>query len=194
MTTRIAICGAGALGSMIALHLAAPDLQFFIVDDDRIGEENIATSAYFQHHIGCQKAIVLAEMIYRKSETAGIPFAKTLTRNNRKFLLTPASTNNLIVDAFDNVEARKLTCYQPILNTSVVHVGVSEQRTGSIVWNEWYRVPTGSPRGENPICTHDLGASILRLTAALAANVIDQFLWTGEKRNLMLTEDGRVFT
>ena len=45
--TEIVVCGCGAVGSLLALNIAhIPDVSFVLIDDDRIEEDNIATSAF----------------------------------------------------------------------------------------------------------------------------------------------------
>lgn len=183
---RIAVCGCGALGSQIALYLARPDHTFLSIDDDRVEETNLGTTVYSRHHLGCRKAVVLSELLYHKVGCIAEPSTRTLTRARTILSWQP----DLVVDTFDNTEARRLT-YKLWMPT--VHVGVSATRVGAIVWDGRYQVPDGPPRGENPICTHELGRPILRLTAALAANVIEHYLSTDEQRDIWVTEDGRTY-
>jgi len=183
---KVCLCGAGSLGSQIAMMIARPDLVFLVIDDERIEAENIATStsAYYRHHVGALKARVLAEMLYRKCGASSQVHIKTLT-DGSVFSVLLLFGPDLIIDTFDNSGARELTTCTEV---PTVHVGVSESRTGSVTWDEHYTVPDGPPRGENPICTHELGRGILRFTSAVAAGVIDRFLVTGEKVDCVVTE------
>ena len=186
MTTQIAICGCGALGSWIALFLARPEIEFLFIDDERIEEHNIATSAYYSHHVGAWKANVLAEMVWRKGQSKAIVFTRTLELENTQVLMR----YNLVVDAFDNVVAREHTIP---LNT--LHVGVSEDRTGAVEWDENYTLPEQQfERGQNPVCTHHLGAPIIRFTAACAAGEIERYLATGESRSFFVTESLQIIS
>jgi hypothetical protein len=180
---RIVIAGAGALGSQIAMHLALPDREFLIIDDDRVEEENLLTTVYSRQHVGAMKAVVLAELLWRKCRCKSQTCTQTLTSRSRVIMPLPA----VLVDTFDNTEARELTRHG-----FTVHVGVSENRTGSVVWDKFYAVPGGPPRGQNPICTHELGRPILRFTAAIAAGAIEEFLETGKQTCYVCTEDMRV--
>ena len=99
------------------------------------------------------------------------------------------------VNAFDNVDARAAACklYNDFPRFRLIHAGVSADRTGEILWNKDYKLPTVRvPRGHNPICTHELGASILRFTAALCANIIEDWIETGNERSVVITQDWRV--
>lgn len=173
--TTILLAGAGALGSQIALHLAFPERQFLIVDDDGVEEPNLWTTAYDSRHLGRSKAKSLAMLLARKRVWA-IGLDITLTPESIAQTLQAYQNISLIVDTLDNFESRAL------LNEAglpVVHVGVSEFLTGAITWGELELPESTTPRGQNPVCTRDLGRGILRLTAALAANAIEDFLGEG---------------
>src|SRR3990167_10048828 len=183
MTTRtgmtsLLVAGCGAVGSQLAMHLATPGRSFTLVDSDRIAEENIGTSAFWPMHIGRSKAQVLGEMLYRKAGCV----ATVTFHYIRGFTSGALAEADLLVDAFDSLESRGFLVG---LDIPTVHVGVSVDRIGSIIWDEDYKLPKQSSQNEgNPICTHDLGRPILRLTAVLAANVIEHYLETGKKNNL----------
>jgi len=176
---RACIAGCGALGSWIGLYLARPNLQFLLVDDDRISEGNIATSAFYHHHVGAYKTTVLGEMMWRKGQCETVLLNRTLVTPS------PLRDCELVIDTFDNVQARALTC-----GRNTVHVGVSADRTGSVVWDDVYTLPPATfERGTNPICTHELGRPILRFTAAVAAGVIEDYLESGRRRSVFVTEN-----
>ena len=180
---RICLCGCGAVGSWLALFLSDPEYTFILIDDDRIGDENIDTSAYYVHQTGTMKAITLAEMLYRKNRCIAEPVVQTLRTSAR----IRRATADLVLDTFDNVAARTLTCG---LSIPTLHAGVSEARTGEVMWDADYVLPepSGYERGENPVCTHVLGRRILRTTAAIAASAVEIWLTTGEQHNFILTE------
>lgn len=182
-TPHILICGCGALGSQIALHLARPERTFTLIDDDRVEEANLLTTVYQARQVGVYKVDALADLLWRKCRAHASASRRTLDR-------PPSGAYDLVVDTFDNPQARALTVGLPC---PTVHVGVSEARTGALAWDARYVLPTGARRGENPVCTHALGAPILRLTAALAANTIEDFLATGRERDWVVTEAGRIY-
>ena len=193
----IIIAGCGALGSQIALHIATPDRQFLLIDDDRVEEHNIGTSIYSLHHVGALKAVVLAELLYRKCETR----SRVVTRTIDKPLDASgfwAENIALVVDTFDNVEARALTCglehvAAAYSRVPTLHVGVSEQRTGAVVWDEDYILPESEyGRGENPVCTHHLGRRILQFTVAVATEAIEHFLETNEQLSYIIPRPNQI--
>ena len=120
---NVLVAGSGALGSWIGLLLARSDWEFTIIDDDRVGSENLSTSAFSRHHVGAYKAVVLAEMMWHKARAQVVVDTLTLSAADR------VMGYDLVVDSFDNVEARGLTIAAPC----VVHVGVSADRTGAVI-------------------------------------------------------------
>lgn len=181
MTIKIAVCGCGAVGSQVALMIAQPDMAFVLIDDDRIEENNLFTSAYSRQHIGAFKATVLGELLYRKAGCVSEVHTKTLERGMFTF---PC---DLVLDCFDNVEARFLT-----RSNHTLHIGVSQERTGAITWDIDYILPLGLPRGQEQFCTHQVGRRIIRFTAAVAANVIDIWLTPPHNRISLMTTEERI--
>ena len=187
---KILLCGCGALGSQIALHLARPEIEFVLVDDDRVEETNIATSAYAQSHIGMMKARALATMLWQKNKCKADTYIETLVPADVLWIrfIQP----DLVIDTLDSAADRSITLALKSY-MGVIHAGVSADRTGEILWNKDYKLPTVRvPRGHNPICTHELGAPILRFTAALCANIVEDWIETGNERSVVITEDWRV--
>lgn len=175
----IAIVGCGALGSRIALELHGQ--EFLLWDDDRVGEENVGTSAYSLHHAGRFKAVVLSELCARRGVRAE-HVTETLDRGN----VVRLSVMALVVDCLDNAPSRALLTG---LSVPTLHVGVSEAGSGSCLWDhDGYEVPDdGYARGENPVCTHQLNAQLLRMTATAAVGVIEDWLANGVARSALVT-------
>lgn len=182
---HIAIAGCGALGSQIAWHIALPGDEFILIDDDRVGAENTlnGTSVYRPSHVGAYKAVVLSEMLYRQAVVLATPDTRAFT-DARRHVLADA---DLVVDCFDNAEARRAT----FLHTAkpVLHVGVSAGGTGAALWGGQYVIDPNAPlRGQGGVCTHLLGRLILRFTAAVAAGIVDHFRATGVQRAAVVNE------
>jgi hypothetical protein len=168
----------------------------YLFDDDLIEEHNLATTIYMQHQLGHQKANALAEMLFRKGVETVIPLTSTV-RSFRDITFTMGGGAHLhedllVIDTFDNREARMCTGEAGWVNT--IHAGVSVERTGAILWHQYWKPPSGEfKRGENPICTRHVGAQIIQLTAAHVARVVRVFLDTGERINVpVILENGRL--
>lgn len=176
----IAVIGIGAIGSWLSLYLARPEWELLLWDDDRVGQENLATSAFLGHHIGAFKAIVASELAAGKGCYARF-ITDTLDERSHPTYYAP----ELIVDCLDNAPSRRLLHG---LNVPAVHIGVSDASSGAIIWDEDYQVPEdGYERGENPICTRNLSRAVLRMVAVAAASVIEDFMDSGVRRTQLVT-------
>lgn len=197
---KICIAGCGAAGSQVAWHIAHPDHEFLLIDDDRCERHNVitGTSMYSLHHIDMFKVHALAELLWRRAECRCTPWPKTLETSRVIVDWKP----DIVIDGFDNVTARALTTHlhydgvfhDPEMRQSVkiptVHVGVSEARSGEVTWDERYQLPSATfeRNDEAAPCTHVLGRQILRFTSSVAAGVIERYIATGEKIDLIVTE------
>jgi hypothetical protein len=179
---NIILFGCGAIGSQLALHLASEDITFHLIDDDRVGEDNIMTSAFLRGQIGAPKVMALGSLLYRKNKCISFLYNITLTDSGYHNIV---SDNHLALDCFDNAEARLITCKHLI---PTLHIGVSRDGTGSITWDVHYKPFDGAPRGDDTFCTHLAGRDILRLTSCIAAHVVENYLETGIKESLTITK------
>lgn len=181
----ITLFGCGAVGSQLALHLASEDIEFILVDDDIVEEDNIATSAFFPYQIGINKALALANLLWRKSKCRAVACSKTMHNHIDTYM--QCVNSNLAIDCFDNMEARDFTTHMPA-HTDIVHVGVSREGTGSIMWEKDFIQYAGAPRGEDTFCTHLAGKDIIRLTAVAASHVVQQWLDSNKKESIIVTD------
>lgn len=182
---RITLFGCGAVGSQLALHLASEDIEFKLVDDDIVEENNIATSAFFPYQIGVSKATALANLLWRKAKCRSTATDRTM--RNEQDMARQCENTLLAIDCFDNMEARRLTMLVPI-DTDVLHVGVSREGSGSILWSRDYAHYLGAPRGSDTFCTHLAGRDIIRLTAVVAAHVVQQWLDSDVKESIIVSD------
>lgn len=175
----IYLAGCGAIGSHIAMMLAAPNQQWVLYDDDRVERDNVLTSAFSSEHVGAMKVHALAEMMLRKvgNNIRVETVERTLTGHTFPY------PYELILDCFDNAQARLLT-----RSMVTLHIGVSPERLGVVHWEGVYQYGSGQRGQPNVICTHELGQQIIQLTAATAAGVVRHYLQTGTRRNITLTE------
>lgn len=181
----IVLFGCGAIGSQLAMHLASPDRYFVLIDDDRVEENNLATSAFLRAQVGANKAQALSALLWRKNGCISEAHAITLSANNLGKYVKPT---DLALDCFDNVEARGVTCR----HVPVLHIGVSREGTGSIVWDRDFEIFTGAPRGQDVFCTHLAGRNIISLTAVVAAQVVEHYINTSGKLSLIVTENYKI--
>lgn len=180
---KIVLFGCGALGSQIAYHLARPDRELVLVDDDVIERGNVesGTTYYHGYQVGYRKVIALAEEIYRLRGCVTHAVHKTVTPDN---VLVIASGADFALDLFDNIEARKLVAR---LGIRALHAGVGDANNGLVAWGDGYPLPAQyAPRGENPLCTRQLGARILAMTSMFAAASAEEYMASGRRNNYLV--------
>ncbi len=183
----IAIAGVGAVGSMFANSIAhLHNVTLFFLDDDVVERENIGMSAFTPMKIGMNKAEAMAWIL---QETYNIRFNAIPGTVELKEMLESLQVD-LLIDAFDNVDSRRLTRG---LSIPTVHLGVSEERIGEVVWDEHYSLPDNAPaRGEEGICTRAAGRPIIRGVAAFGVRIVEQFIDNGTRRTIIVKEDMRI--
>ena len=179
----IIIAGCGAIGSRIILEVADQFDHILLIDDDVIEQNNIGTSVYYQYAIGSKKTTWLQEQIYYKFNKVSDAYNKTLEKYISN--LHQIHPDCIVIDSFDNPQARLLT-----LNANTLHVGVSQFGSGAVMWNEIYPKPElDFERGNNPVCTNNLGKQLIQFASSIAIGSILHYVQTGEKRSFIFQED-----
>lgn len=179
---RLAICGAGALGSNLAVSLVRQGLTgLTIIDRDRVEPHNVGTQVYSLDDSGGLKAEILRNLIYREVGEDVIAIPRELDSRNVAKLL---KGHDLIVDSFDNSASRAAVAdFASATGVACLHLGVNDQY-GEIRWNENYIVP--SDVGED-VCDYPLARNLILLVTSLAGEVIVRFILEGKRQNLSLT-------
>jgi len=197
------VLGCGAIGSQLVMHLAIPerkviigsplvthlviqDRKFILVDNDTVKLENINTSAFSFNYIGANKVFALADMVFRKTHVRCMTYSFKL--DGKDVGIDIFHGYHLVLDCFDNVKSRALSVG---LSVPTLHVGVAANRTGACEWDTQYKLPQ-EDSGDNVICTHDIGRNIIRLTAAVAAGVVEEYLETGIMHNRYITNSMKI--
>jgi hypothetical protein len=177
---RIAIAGCGALGSHIAVMIAKQEHDFDLFDHDRIQAHNVltGTTVYNQDHIGNFKARVLAGILYSKYGIKACSHIKAV-HSSISF-----DNYDLVVDCFDNIEARRFTT--ACAAKTKVHVGVAPQMIGAVEWaDNGYQLPKQDMHNE--VCTHEVGRNIILLTSVIASIIISNYLETGVQQDAVVS-------
>lgn len=160
-----------------------PDTHFWLVDDDKVQVENIATSAFFMEQIGQYKVSAMAELMYRKAKATCFTRKETFNGN-----LSPDF--DLVIDTFDNPASRLLTVNEGL---PTIHIGVGEGDAGSVMWDNVYTPPEITfERGHNPICTRDLSRQLIQFTASVAVGTILGYFETGHKDSYIVRKSMEV--
>ena len=177
---NIILCGCGALGSNIAMGIARERHSIALYDDDKIEDINVltGTTIYSSEHVGQYKSRILARLLARKFRMAVFPSITTVQKSLA--ILRPEA--DLVIDCFDNILARAWTILSDI---PTIHISIGEQGLGAIEWDDVFKLPTeGYERGENPVCTNELGRDLILFTSTVASIIINQYLSNCEKKSV----------
>lgn len=182
--TSILICGAGALGGNLTETLARMGFSALrLLDKDRVDMRNLSTQPYSRAEVGAPKARALASSLYRAIQAKIEPLVTELTAQNAPELL---KNSRLVVDAFDNQEARQAVSEAAkTLNVACLHIGFSPDGLyASGLWEPGYKIPTNIPGDP---CDYPLSRPLAITVAALAARTISDFLRTGKPTDFEFT-------
>jgi molybdopterin/thiamine biosynthesis adenylyltransferase len=180
---RIAICGAGALGSNLADALVRQGAaRLRVIDFDRVEEHNIGTQTYSQSDIGQPKADALRKQLFRAAGMEIEAVRKELTADNVGVLLKDV---DLVVDCFDNTASRQLVqLHARRAGTPTLHAGLFADY-GEVIWDDTYRVPGDASAGND--CDYPLARNLIVLTATVAAETILRFVTEAHRDSWSIT-------
>ncbi len=182
---RLAVCGAGAVGSNLVHNLVRQGVRrLTVIDSDRVETQNIGTQIYAEGDIGALKVDVLQTEMYR---IAGVEIAavrQRLTERNVGKLLAEA---DLVVDGFDNHASRAVVtqhCRQA--GIPCLHVGLSADYA-EVLWNASYRVPRDVSEAGADVCDYPLARNLIQFAVALASEVIVRYALLGTQESYSFT-------
>jgi molybdopterin/thiamine biosynthesis adenylyltransferase len=178
----ITLCGAGALGSLLADNLARQGFRLAkVIDRDRIEEHNVGTQLYGESEIGAWKVEVLRNRLFRAVGVEIEGVVKELTGRNAASLL---KGSGLVIDTFDNSASRQLVqdhCRSIPLHC--LHVGLFADYA-EVVWDENYRVPRDV---EGDVCEYPLARNLVLLAVAVASESLCRFILDGSQEAWSIT-------
>jgi molybdopterin/thiamine biosynthesis adenylyltransferase len=181
-STPLHICGAGALGSNVAVNLARLGWRgLTVIDKDRIEEHNVGTQVYSIEDVGAKKADMLRNMIYRETGEEIVVHADEMTSSNIGKQLRNA---RLVLDTFDNSASRAmLKEYCASHAIECLHAGVNDGY-GEIIWNERYLVPNDEGMD---VCDYPLSRNLILLVVSVASEVLVRFAVDATKEDYSIT-------
>lgn len=181
---NILICGAGTLGSMLGYYLSGIGVSFSIVDFDRVEDHNVENQYYGLDDIGRLKVDALQERLYRDHNVEiGVSSHKLDNKNAAREL----RGYDLILDCFDNSEARGLvTEYCKNNAIDCLHVGLVGGY-GSAIWNERYTVPKMADEAGNT-CEQAVAKTASWMAVVVAVELVYRLL-SGEKISKQFSVD-----
>jgi len=179
----VTICGAGALGSLLADNLARQGIRHLtLIDFDRIEEHNAGTQLYGASDVGAKKVNVLRSHLFRSVGVEAAVFDRRLDERNAKKFLRGAQ---LVVDTFDNAVSRRLVtdhCRQNEIDC--LHLGMNADY-GEVRWNEVYQVPGDVVEGD--VCDYPLARNLILLVVAAGSEAVLRYVLDGHKENYTVT-------
>jgi molybdopterin-synthase adenylyltransferase len=180
---NITICGAGTLGGNLSENLARTGfVNLQIIDDDKVEERNLTNQPYFSSDLGQFKVKALSQSLFRAAGAKVTGANQRLTLGNGEKLLR---NSHLVIDAFDNSDSRKAV--KEICGKNGIpclHLGMSPDGCGEIIWNETYIVP---PDSLDDPCGKPTSRNLSLLVCAAATESIMAFFENGEKKNFTVT-------
>jgi hypothetical protein len=187
---HIVILGCGAIGANLAISLARRGFKnFFLFDYDKISEHNFSTQPWAKQNLGRYKAETLAVSLFSMTGAEALVSNKKVedTRDIADLLRTLHYHPDVIVDCFDNNAARTQTYFLPTLSWmtgNVVHVGMSNQNTGEVTWNNRYTIPPDVKLADP--CNYPMSRTLVDLTVTAAAESVMTFLTTEEEQDYLI--------
>lgn len=172
---KILICGAGAIGSNLA-ELLTVDIhgqhEVTVLDFDTVEERNVRVGTQFYTHaqIGMPKVEALQYNIYKAHEREINIINEKLIIQNVELLMD----YDLIIDCFDNHDARELTQGARWAH-EIVHIGFSDKMTFAIEWATDYVVPSDITTGID-VCEMQGAGSFVKMVAALGSLTVQNYL------------------
>jgi molybdopterin/thiamine biosynthesis adenylyltransferase len=182
---RLAVCGAGAVGSNLVDNLVRQGFRrLAVIDFDRVESHNVGTQTYAASDAGAFKVDVLQAEVFRAVEVEIDAVRQRLTERNVAKLLSGA---DLVVDGFDNHQARALvTEHCRERGIPCLHVGLSADYA-EVIWNEAYRVPHDPDGDEADVCDYALARNLVQFATALASEAVVRYVLDGVRQDHSFT-------
>lgn len=179
----ITVCGAGTVGANLLENLARSGQgPLRVVDQDKVEARNLRNQPYTSLQIGQSKTAALSELLYYAAGVQLEPVERTLREDNAAGLLRGST---LVVDGFDNAASRRavqLACRK--LGLPCLHVGLSRDDYGEVVWDEHYQVP---PDQDGLPACREVERNLAMLVVAVATESVRTFLRSRERRSYAVT-------
>ncbi len=179
----ITVCGAGTVGANLLENLArAGQGPLRVVDQDKVEARNLRNQPYTSLQIGQSKPAALSELLYYAAGVQLETVEKSLREDNAAGLLRGST---LVVDGFDNAASRRavqLACRK--LGLPCLHVGLSRDDYGEVVWDEHYQVP---PDQDGLPACREVERNLAMLVVAVATEAVKGFLKSQERRSYAVT-------
>lgn len=179
----ITVCGAGTVGANLLENLARMAVgPLRVVDADRVEARNLRNQPYTTLQLQQPKPAALAELLFY---AAGIELETVERRLRPDNACSLLKGSTLVVDAFDNAASRRAVqeaCRA--LGLPCLHVGLSRDSYGEVVWDERYQVPEDADG--LPACL-ELSRNLALFVVSVATESVSAFLKNGARRGFAIT-------
>lgn len=182
-------CGAAGANTLLNLIRDLPDVNYTIVDYDKVEERNyrVGTQPYLKSHLGKYKTQALQMISWMEAnKKINIINNKIEKFQNIIDIINLASPINspLVIDAFDKAEYRNLIGQiNKHFTIPTVHIGFSPMKTGSIIWDDMWSDITDLKKPVD-ICTLQGARSFIMSLTSIASIAIQEFYYNDIKTNL----------
>ena len=178
----ITLCGAGALGSLLADNLVRQGFrQWKVIDRDRVEEPNVGTQLYGEAEVGVLKVEALRNRIFRAVGVEIEAVSKELSERNARSLLKGSA---LVLDTFDNSASRGLVQQHcRALGVLCLHVGLFADYAEAI-WDDEYRVPSDVA---DDVCEYPLARNLVLMAVSVASELVIRHILEGSKTGWSIT-------
>ena len=180
----VSIIGLGALGSHLLLAARNWDVNFDLIDFDRVESKNVLSQFHTKMGKGKNKATALHTAMRSLFGTATEPIPVEVRWDNTGAVLTDSQ---LVIDCTDNIKARRvLQGFCKEYDVPLLHGALS--RDGSfarVVWTEDFVADKES--GDGATCEDGEHVAFHIQAGAMIAPVAKRFLNTGKKTSYQLT-------
>jgi hypothetical protein len=185
---NIVVCGVGAAGSNTLMHLiyAYPNLNFTIVDFDKVESRNweAGTQPYSKIDLNRPKTQAMQRIAIGLNGKKINVVNKMIVSVKDLEDLTKNPTNTLFIDAFDNAESRNI--FLKLKKTyNVIHIGFSANLCGEAVWDGMFTQMIKSKKDADiDVCEMTMARPFIFALTSLASMVISGFIENGKKENM----------
>jgi molybdopterin-synthase adenylyltransferase len=181
---RVVFCGVGALGSNTVVACRNLEAQLVLVDFDRVESNNCLSQAFVKPSVGKNKAEALRLQLGNFWGVKAEAFGVRVEEHN---VATLCRNADLVVDAFDNANSRRLLAtWAKSTDTPLVHAAVSADGTfGLVRWDERFAADD-EPAEARATCEGGEHLPMIGLIAATLACVVQGFLQSGTRRDAMI--------
>ena len=190
---NVYIFGVGAAGSNVLLNLvyALPDINFNVIDFDKVEMRNISagTQPYSKADLNRPKTQSIQKIIKMSTGRSIEGINKKIESKEDILNIVKDLKASVVVDSFDNANSRNLF-HKISKDANIVHVGFSKNLSGEATWDESYDLMKES-KSDNDIdvCQMAMARPFISGLSAIAALNIPRFVESGEKVSCFFDKD-----